>query len=84
MRLNSKPHVTTNLPEIECDVSAIQAIAKRVDVKGRLAIVIDDGIATGATTRGAMRANAYAEPKNLCLRSQSRPRTRSWPCRTRR
>jgi hypothetical protein len=37
-------------------------------VKGRLAIVIDDGIATGATTRGALRANAYArEPKKLVL-----------------
>jgi hypothetical protein len=39
---------------------------ERVDVKGRLAIVIDDGIATGATTRGAMRANAYARAQKTC------------------
>jgi putative phosphoribosyl transferase len=39
---------------------------ERVDVKGRLAIVIDDGIATGATTRGALRANAYARAKKTC------------------
>lgn len=39
---------------------------ERVDVKGRLAIVIDDGIATGATTRGSLRANAYARAQKTC------------------
>lgn len=38
-----------------------------VDVNGRLAIVIDDGIATGATTRAALRATRMREPKKLVL-----------------
>jgi putative phosphoribosyl transferase len=40
---------------------------ERVDVKRRLAIVIDDGIATGATTRAALRATRMREPKKLVL-----------------
>lgn len=39
----------------------------KVDVSGRLAIVIDDGIATGATTRAALRATRMREPKKLVL-----------------
>jgi putative phosphoribosyl transferase len=37
----------------------------RVDVEGRTAIVIDDGIATGATIRAALRATRMREPKKL-------------------
>ncbi len=40
---------------------------KHVDVSGRTAIVIDDGIATGATTRAALRATRVREPKRLVL-----------------
>jgi putative phosphoribosyl transferase len=40
---------------------------ERADVKRRLAIVIDDGIATGATTRAALRATRMREPKKLVL-----------------
>ena len=39
----------------------------RVDVGGRTAIVIDDGIATGATTRAALRATRMRNPKKLVL-----------------
>jgi predicted phosphoribosyltransferase len=39
----------------------------RVDVKGRVTIVIDDGIATGATTRAALRATRMRSPKKLIL-----------------
>jgi len=39
----------------------------RVDVAGRVIIVIDDGIATGATTRAALRATRTREPKRLIL-----------------
>lgn len=39
----------------------------RVDVGGRTAIVIDDGIATGATTRAALRATRARNPKKLVL-----------------
>ena len=38
-----------------------------VDVKGRPAIVIDDGIATGATTRAALRAMRMRNPSSLVL-----------------
>ncbi len=39
----------------------------RVEVAGRTAIVIDDGIATGATTRAALRATRMRKPKRLVL-----------------
>jgi putative phosphoribosyl transferase len=39
---------------------------ERVEV-GRTAIVIDDGIATGATTRAALRAARLRKPKKLIL-----------------
>ncbi len=38
-----------------------------VDVAGRAAIVIDDGIATGATTRAALRATRARHPQKLVL-----------------
>ena len=40
---------------------------ERIDVKGRLAIVIDDGVATGATTRAALRATLMRQPDKLIL-----------------
>jgi predicted phosphoribosyltransferase len=40
---------------------------KRGEVAGRTAIVIDDGIATGATTRAALRATRKRNPKKLVL-----------------
>jgi predicted phosphoribosyltransferase len=39
----------------------------RVDIAGRLAIVVDDGIATGATTRAALRSVAARKPAELVL-----------------
>lgn len=40
---------------------------EREGVAGRTAIVIDDGIATGATTRVALRATRMRNPKKLVL-----------------
>lgn len=40
---------------------------ERVAVAGKTAIVIDDGIATGATTRAALKALRRANPKKLVL-----------------
>jgi putative phosphoribosyl transferase len=37
------------------------------DLKGRVAIVIDDGVATGATTRAALRAVRAQQPAHLIL-----------------
>lgn len=39
----------------------------RIDVAGRVAIVVDDGIATGATTRAALRATRQRGPSKLVL-----------------
>ncbi|KAB2882404.1 MAG: phosphoribosyltransferase [Pseudorhodoplanes sp.] len=39
----------------------------RVDIAGRTAIVVDDGIATGATTRAALRGTRARNPKKLVL-----------------
>src|SRR5262249_20248364 len=39
----------------------------RVDVNGHVTIVIDDGIATGATTRAALRATRMRNPQKLVL-----------------
>lgn len=40
---------------------------KQVDVSGRTAIVVDDGVATGATTRAALRAVRRQKPSRLVL-----------------
>ena len=40
---------------------------QRADISGHTAIVIDDGIATGATTRAALRATRMRNPEKLVL-----------------
>ncbi len=40
---------------------------ERVEIAGRTAIVIDDGVATGATTRAALRGTRMREPSKLVL-----------------
>jgi len=40
---------------------------KRIDIAGRTVIVVDDGIATGATTRVALRATRMRNPTKLVL-----------------
>jgi len=43
------------------------------DARGRIAIVVDDGIATGATTRAALRAIRARRPKWLVLATPVAP-----------
>lgn len=45
----------------------------RAEVKGQVAIVVDDGIATGATTRAAIRAVRMRGPKELVLAAPVAP-----------
>lgn len=40
---------------------------RRAEAEGRLAIVVDDGVATGATTRAALRAVRARKPGKLVL-----------------
>ncbi len=55
------------LAEIERRRQRYIGARARVDVTGRVAIVIDDGIATGATTRAALRALRLRKPAMLIL-----------------
>ena len=53
----------SELAEIERRRQRYLGSRERVDVAGRTAIVIDDGVATGATTRAALRATRMRNPK---------------------
>jgi putative phosphoribosyl transferase len=55
------------LAEIERRRKRYLGSRERAEVAGRTAIVIDDGIATGATTRAALRATRLRNPKKLVL-----------------
>jgi predicted phosphoribosyltransferase len=55
------------LAEIERRRQRYLGNRERVEVAGRTAIVIDDGIATGATIRAALRATRVRSPKHLVL-----------------
>lgn len=55
------------LAEIERRRQRYLGNRERADVTGHVVIVIDDGIATGATTRAALRATRTRNPKKLVL-----------------
>jgi len=57
----------SELAEIERRRQRYLGSRQRADVSGRTAIVVDDGIATGATTRAALRATRIRNPKKLVL-----------------
>jgi putative phosphoribosyl transferase len=57
----------SELAEIERRRQRYLGSRERVEVAGRIVIVIDDGIATGATTRAALRATRSRKPKKLIL-----------------
>ena len=53
--------------EIERRRRRYEGGATRIDVAARVVIVVDDGIATGATMRAALRATRLQRPKKLVL-----------------
>ena len=55
------------LAEIERRRRLYLGARTRPEVCGRVAIVVDDGVATGATTRAALRAVRARHPKKLVL-----------------
>jgi len=55
------------LAEIERRRERYLGTRARIDVAGRVVIVIDDGVATGATTRAALRALRRRGPKKIIL-----------------
>ncbi len=55
------------LAEIERRRERYLGTRQRIDVTGHTAIVVDDGIATGATTRAALQAIRMRNPKKLVL-----------------
>ena len=57
----------TELSEIEQRRQRYLGTRDRVEIAGRTAIVIDDGVATGATMRVALRAVRARKPQRLVL-----------------
>jgi predicted phosphoribosyltransferase len=57
----------SELAEIERRRKRYLGTRERVEVAGRVVIVIDDGVATGATTRAALRATRLRNPSRLVL-----------------
>ena len=57
----------SELAEIERRRQRYLGNRERAEVGDRTAIVIDDGVATGATTRAALRATRARNPKRLVL-----------------
>ena len=70
----------SELAEIERRRRRYLGSRERLDIGGRVAVVIDDGIATGATTRAALTAGRARGPRKLILAGRSLPRTRSPSC----
>lgn len=57
----------SELAEIERRRQRYLGTRQRAEITGRTAIVIDDGVATGATTRAALQATRRRKPRRLVL-----------------
>ena len=57
----------SELAEIERRRELYVGNSERAEIAGRTAIVVDDGVATGATTRAALRATRLRHPLRLVL-----------------
>ena len=54
-------------PEVDARVQRYRGGRPPLEVKGRTAIVVDDGLATGGTARAALRAVRARDPRRLVL-----------------
>jgi putative phosphoribosyl transferase len=63
------------LAEIERRRRLYLGAAQPIDVQGRVAIVVDDGIATGATMKAALRGVRRNEPSRLVLAAPVAPQS---------
>lgn len=64
---------TRQLKEIERRRQLYLAGRDRLNVEGRTAIIVDDGIATGATVRAAIHATRRAKPKRIVVAAPVAP-----------
>lgn len=64
---------SVQLMEIERRRRLYLAGRERVDVEGKTAIIIDDGIATGATVRAAIYATRRGHPKRIVVATPVAP-----------
>ena len=62
-----REHAAREIREIERRRRLYTAGRARVAIQGKVAIVVDDGIATGATVRAALRAVRRRRPERLVL-----------------
>ncbi|HVA36336.1 MAG TPA: phosphoribosyltransferase [Candidatus Dormibacteraeota bacterium] len=62
-----KEETARQLKEIERRREVYLAGRPRIDLAGRTVLIVDDGIATGATIKAALRATRRAKPKRLVL-----------------
>jgi putative phosphoribosyl transferase len=63
------------IAEIERRRRLYLSTAQPIDVQGRLVIVVDDGIATGATMKAALRGLRRNQPSRLILAAPVAPRS---------
>jgi putative phosphoribosyl transferase len=63
------------LAEIERRRRLYLGAAQPIDVKGRVAIVVDDGIATGATMKAALRGVRQNKPSRIVLAAPVAPQS---------
>lgn len=55
----------TQLAEINRRTEIIRRVRNKIPIKGKIAIVVDDGVATGATTQAALWAVRLEQPEKL-------------------
>jgi putative phosphoribosyl transferase len=66
-RVEIESEKAEQLAEIQRRVKLFRAVRPKIPLSGRLVIIVDDGIATGATTHAAIQAVRAEKPQKLIL-----------------